>query len=68
MAHEWKNYLAKWQTDSILRKRRWIASRTSWNNANKEGQEVTDGMEPINVRIMYARYYTSALKISLIAV
>lgn len=45
MTHERKNYLAKWQTDAILRKRRWITSRRSRESANKESQEVTDGME-----------------------
>lgn len=42
MAHEWNSYIAKGQTDAILRKKRWITSRRSWNNANKESQEGTD--------------------------
>lgn len=48
-------------TDAILSKRKWITS-VSWDNANKESQEVTDEMETHKCendvpKILFIKFY-----------
>lgn len=67
MAHEWTNYIAKWQTDVIPRKKGWIISRRSCIMLTKKAKKSLMKWKPINERKMYARFYSSTL-ISLIVV
>lgn len=63
-----ENYLAKWQTDAILRKRRILRQEGVRIILTKKAKTSLMEWKPINERLMYERFYSSTLKISFIIV